>query len=94
MWRFYTVYKTESDPPGRQRLLTEWHDEKNHTYIPASLPGQPKSGERVGLWFPRKRGPYTHCSVGEQLYYAVCDSRGWRVRWEPVDSTNTLNLEA
>lgn len=83
MWKFYKVYRTESDPPGRVRLLTEWHDEKNYTYIPASLPGRPKTGERIGLWFPRKRGgPYTHCSVGEQLYYAVCDSRGWRIRWE------------
>jgi hypothetical protein len=87
-WQRYTVYISPKDRPGTQRLITEWKDENNHTYIPAGLPGNPRSGERIALWFPRKHGPYTHCAVGERLYRSVNDPRGWRLYWEPVSNVN------
>lgn len=78
-WEHYTIYKV--DPNGMQRLLTEYISETHYTYIPARLPGNPRAGDRVSLFFPSKKAvQYTRCAVGEREYIALHSG------WEPAES--------
>lgn len=86
-WVFYTVYTI--DPNGIQRLISDadqalYKDDRNYTYLPAGLPGEPKPGERVAIYMVRGQ-PYRRCRVGEREYRVISDSRGYRIRWEPVN---------
>lgn len=86
-WTFFTVYQV--DPDGMQRLISDadqafYKDDRNYRYLPAGLPGDPKPGERVAILM-RRGQPYERCRVGEREYIVISDSRGWRIRWEPVN---------
>ena len=78
-WHHYTVKVIE--PSGTQHLVADgdWTDERNHTYIPARLPGPPRLQERVSLYLVKGQ-PYRRCVVGEQEYRMA----GPYCPWVPV----------
>ena len=74
-WQHFTVKIIE--PNGCQHLVQdgEWTDERNHTYLPARLPGA-RLGDRVSIYI-RRGAPYRRCVVGEQEYRKAGPYKPW-----------------
>lgn len=78
-WETCTILRHPDDDDGSVRALTDYIDDRNMTYHPMRLPGNPQTGDSVEIaWGYFGNQKQHRVRVAGREYVAIADGPVWR----------------